>query len=709
MNYPRIPPQNNAGVFGEAPFRFLSYKKGFLSCCGVLSCLFLLQEMSTHMNRPGRPGGKLVPIDENSISSKAQKPGTISLSSRTIQHKKDLVEAVRRSNPAGCVPAPGIFWDVEGNLKTTNIDSSGLNQQVVIVENGVNHAARKFNDLKTLNDRKTKVLKDKLDEMEAVKSEAQNLYDMSHAATEEAARIEMLQEESTKVQASIYKRVHTTRQLEHMLSRLNRNQIKFDAHLNGMEEAMKAVEKEGAEMILLRKGLDAGLAKAVAVVDETKESLKNSRVTREVLLGQRRNELKTANRLQDWLASREQTKRDLAKELRGDLTREEEYILKTQLQDKEEKTRTLQRANEESQRKVTAMEEAFQEIKQVTGGSTVEEIVEKFASQRKNKINLEREIKETEKKLNQERRKLHKEEEYFEEIKSSSLGSAELNREMVNALDAKTMTSKNDHKVIRAAGERLEAVLVGLRQGAQGLLQRVKPYQNITEGGSFEAGHLDEDLEWAKVMDMLGTAEHVLSKMLETVAGGADMGMVLPDEEEESVAGSVATAVEAPDDTYNIRITSRKELRDGEVKEEKDVAGDGEPTSNTLGMELLLRPDEDMHDKGRGRSSGDVYIDGDVLTRLGVKKTSNRMSTDAQRRIDMGVRRKLLADMQGKGSDGAADEEALMKAAKLKAQRAMANRLSTFPHPATLPEGITLRDDAMTKTKAFLTSRPHLL
>ena len=56
----------------------------------------------------------------------------------------------------------------------------------------------------------------------------------------------------------------------------------------------------------------------------------------------------------------------LATELRGDLTKEEEILLRTQLKEKEEKTKRLQRANEESQRKVTQMDEAFTKIKQVT-------------------------------------------------------------------------------------------------------------------------------------------------------------------------------------------------------------------------------------------------------------------------------------------------------------------------------------------------------
>jgi hypothetical protein len=35
-----------------------------------------------------------------------------------LQHKKDLLEALRRTNPAGVSTAPMTFWDVEGSLKT---------------------------------------------------------------------------------------------------------------------------------------------------------------------------------------------------------------------------------------------------------------------------------------------------------------------------------------------------------------------------------------------------------------------------------------------------------------------------------------------------------------------------------------------------------------------------------------------------------------
>ena len=649
--------------------------------------------------------GKLVPLDETSHGGNSNALSKL----RDVRTRRDLMEAVRRGNPAGTVTAPPIFWDVEGNLKTTNIDSGNVNQQVVIVEHGVNHAARLFNELKTLNDRKTKELKEKLDEMESVKSEAENLYAMSTAATEEAAYIEQLEEHADQVQTDIYRKLHTQRQYEHMLARLRRNQIKFDAHLNGMEEALSALDKEGAEMVLLRKSLDAGLAKAVNVAEDTKEMLKSSRKGREVLLAQRRNELKTANRLQEWLAQREQTKRDLAKELRGDLTRAEEYTLKTQLQGKEEETKKLQRANEESQRKVNKMEEEFQAIKQVTGGNSVEQIVGKFSEQKSNRRNLENEIKDTEKKLQVAKRNLSKVEQSFIELKGSSLGSAELNREIVNSMDHKILARRNEQKVVHASAERLESVLVGLQQGANTLLQRAAPYLDITEsGGAFDMPVMDDDNKWAETMNMLGTAEHVLSKMLEVVAGGADAGIVLPPEdEEESLAGSIGTSVEAPNAEYNVRVTSLSKLRKIEHREESEVNEEVGGVAQSLGMELLMKKKDDRDGE---ISKSMEESEGGILTRVGVKKQSGRTYNNAVRRIENAQRQKLLADkIMGKGADGEDDEVALMKAAKLKAQRAMANRLSTFPPVATLPPGVTLRDDAMTKTQAFLTSYPDII
>ena len=61
-----------------------------------------------------------------------------------------------------------------------NIDESDVRQQLNIVENGVNEAARRYNDLHVLCDRKTQELKLKLDELETLKVTKNNSWYCEH-------------------------------------------------------------------------------------------------------------------------------------------------------------------------------------------------------------------------------------------------------------------------------------------------------------------------------------------------------------------------------------------------------------------------------------------------------------------------------------------------------------------------------------------------
>lgn len=163
------------------------------------------------------------------------------------QRKRDLIEAVRKTNPASVNTAPVIFWDVEGSLRTVSIssvfrafesshnfhmpvmqstiDDSDVKQQMTIVENGVNYNIKRYNDLKVLNARLTKELKARLDDLEYQKKSFESLDAMKKAQTEEGMRIESLQHEIRDVEAEIRDRVHYSRKLDHMLNRLKKNQV----------------------------------------------------------------------------------------------------------------------------------------------------------------------------------------------------------------------------------------------------------------------------------------------------------------------------------------------------------------------------------------------------------------------------------------------------------------------------------------------------
>lgn len=142
---------------------------------------------------------------------------------------------------------------------------------MTIVENGVNYNIKRYNDLKVSNDRLTRELKARLDELENQKKQFEAIDAMKKAETEEGIRIEMLHKEINDVEDHIRDRTHYARKLDHMLSRLKKNQLKFDAHMVGMEDTMTAIQKDATEVRLMRRALDAGLAKAQLVLDETKQ------------------------------------------------------------------------------------------------------------------------------------------------------------------------------------------------------------------------------------------------------------------------------------------------------------------------------------------------------------------------------------------------------------------------------------------------------
>lgn len=147
-------------------------------------------------------------------------------------------------------------------------------------------------------------------------------------------------------------------------------------------------------------------------------------------------------------------------ELRGDLTLEEEKFLKSQIDEKLEKTKSLQKASEEGLRKLQAMEEAFTKLKQVTGVKNVEEMHEKFSTQKSNKLQLELEVKDAEHRLATAKKHFQKLETTFQELKSSGSGVAELNRDNINRLEELYSEARNDQKSIRADADRLSTVLV---------------------------------------------------------------------------------------------------------------------------------------------------------------------------------------------------------------------------------------------------------
>ena len=284
----------------------------------------------------------------------------------------------------------------------------------------------------------------------------------------------------------------------------------------------------------------------------------------------------------------------------------------------------------------------------------------------------------------------------------------------MNKLDDQINAGKSELKILSKTGARMESVLLSIEQGALGLLQRINPYLHLADISGFDSNTNEPD-NISLTLDALSTAEQILAKMVEVVAGAGDLAATspgkIPEDDEISINSdkSMSTRGEAPIQTTNIRIKSKKLLR---AADQINSDGPVVAASTILANGMLDGGDTHAEDKLHSIVTPKVVEDkdSDLPTRNIVKKNSLRTSQEFHRKEEMEARRQRLATaMATRNASKQVDDDGIDHAARLKAQNAMANRLCTIKAPPTLPEGSTLRDDTMTKTIAFLTKMPKLV
>ncbi len=286
---------------------------------------------------------------------------------------------------------------------------------------------------------------------------------------------------------------------------------------------------------------------------------------------------------------------------------------------------------------------------------------------------------------------------------------------MIDELGAEIQAGRMELKMARAACDRLETVLVSLRQGAIGLFQRLEHAKYLLES--------DEDLhvtsETSATIDpveALSLSELILAKMLENV-GGSDSSpsrsTVLP----ESDAGDDEdTAQAAPDDVsstwaalgneevpsarQNVRVKTLKEMQADDFPDHSVVGGASTGKSEVLGAKES--GSSVVEDDGQAQSAEIVP------TRDFLKLSSSRQHAEVMRKKEADLKRKKMQERYD-----AADEKEKEKmgslADKKKRQREAIDHLCQKKEMMGVPPGVTPKQDAMTRSQVFLNHAPELL
>lgn len=229
--------------------------------------------------------------------------------------------------------------------------------------------------------------------------------------------------------------------------------------------------------------------------------------------------------MEAWRLQRVQERAEIAAELRGDLSAEEEAKLLRSIESRERANEALHLANLTKSQKAADYEEVLDQLKLAAGATSLEEVVEKLFAQGTTTTSLEKEKAQAEARLIAVRQQKEQALQILNELKASGIGGIELNREVYNTLENEIQQSKATLKVNKAGYERLDGVITGVRQGSFGLAQRLQAFDDVLDVTSLEncSSLLSSSTSGipggarGEHADCLAIAELKLTKMLELV------------------------------------------------------------------------------------------------------------------------------------------------------------------------------------------------
>jgi len=654
-----------------------------------------------------KPGTKLAPLDGHDTS------GALGKAQRKIAGKRDLVQVVRCMNPSsstGSLLGPSnSLWQQDSVLKSSTVSlDTGISGQLQNMETEVNLNARRFNELKILADQKEKELLEKKEALAARR--LANGIKAERVATA-MARVTGFEDNLEELALQTEQKGHYRRQLEHMLRRLQANEISFDAHINAMEQALAGARKETAEVKLLTRQVEAGKNRAIQELKEVQRQVKLQNRERLKLLESKERALRLAQKIEESRADQWQKTLELIDQ--KDMSTREETHLRRALFAQNQKIAALQQEYLEQEELAKSLEGWFQQVKLKTGILSPDEMVSKFMGQNGNKNTLEIEKSMADKRLEKAKKLRQDLELKYAEQKASGTVEGEITRDHAEQIERETQKKHVELKAVTAAYERLKGVLMALGQGSMGLYQRVAPMKNLVEATDIEYARMQSRVLYGMSsidnipLENLHLSELILSKMIESVgggegntaspsrfgtAGGDDMSLgssriMRPELHEESWMGP-AGSIDSMLSPNNIRVQSVLSRRNPDALAE---------SANRA---------QYLSDSSSGNEED--LEGGDVMTREHHKMVS---TSETQRKLEQAQKKKKAQERAERlaMADDKERDALTSVAAKVQAQTASTERLTKYRNPPGFPEGITMKDDPLTKTNAFLTQMPDLL
>jgi len=545
----------------------------------------------------------------------------------TMKQNKETIAAAKRENKELRAQLAAQHSTEKSKAKATEHGSDEL----LKLQQYTTELRKRYDDIKQVAVKKSDTLEGRIDGIKDLERDAVRASDQDTPMTR---HIRMLENRFDKALIKYNEAQSIRKTYEQIVKRLREERIGFDNQLAAIERTLKAKEHDLEELVLMSH--DANHAKEIAKADLTKVDgqLTEERQKREKDLQERRAQVRARQEMNARMEQRDKMRKDIQSEAQGDLSADQENALKetvvTNVMFHEQNVSKIS----EEQKRITSFEEAFQKIKEATGVSDVNQVIQKFMTQEDTNNNLKQLTKEAQARidmLNEEKEAVKAK---MEELKYSG-GGASGSRRVVDEYEQQLSegAAKNDR--VRLKYERVAKVLITMKAGAEHLCDKL-------EGIKIEAPNIPMSDE--TVVDVLAQCEQKLLKTLEVFQG---------DEESAKLALGQAKSFK-PDDVseHNIRVEvlSGGYGDDEEEDEEEDEDDDGEGMDEVPDRDYVKNTAQQMTDKvgkkakKKSRRFGGQAGDLPASPTQGSRRTSQAPGN--RRSSDMGA-------VRGKASRGA--------------------------------------------------------
>eukprot|EP00297_Palpitomonas_bilix_P003249 CAMPEP_0113876262 /NCGR_PEP_ID=MMETSP0780_2-20120614/5392_1 /TAXON_ID=652834 /ORGANISM="Palpitomonas bilix" /LENGTH=561 /DNA_ID=CAMNT_0000862327 /DNA_START=159 /DNA_END=1844 /DNA_ORIENTATION=+ /assembly_acc=CAM_ASM_000599 len=389
---------------------------------------------------------------------------------------------------------------------------------------------------------------------------------------------------------------------EQIVKRLKEERIGFDNQLAALERQLRQKDKDLEELVLMSHEAQHSKDVAKGELVTLEKQLDEDRARRERELNDRRQLVQQKLDMSQKMEKREKMRKELQLEAAGDLSAEGEDNLKKSLYTSAFHHAVNESKLEEEQEKITTYEDAFRKIKDATGVSDVNEVIQKFLTQDTTRGNLRNMTKEAQSKidqLNDERTQLKAKVEEIKYSGTGSLGSRRIVDEFETQLsDANAKLERNRQKY-----ERIARILIDVKAGIEHLSDKL-------ESVKIDAAPIpltDETL-----VEVLLQAEQKLIKLVEAVnveeEGAGDV-------EGDSIKATAALAEKSYTSTahevnlpeFNVRIPLSQATEVGEDASDSDGDDEGDEVPDRSEVKqysaMLLEKANKKPKKGKKKKS----------------------------------------------------------------------------------------------------------